>query len=233
MFFSVYKPGQGYWTRVLTAIGAGVLVLASVSWLWSELDGARFHVNREHVANLGSNTITDDPLSNLGIYLPDSNDSADPEAQGVRVQRIDSQSPAKSAGMVSDDRIILVNQQPVTDPTTLISALTGLSANTPIQVTFVRAQSIVLYVQAAVAIVLIAVFGLILWGMLNKPRTVDFMIATEAEMKKVNWPSRQEIIGSTLVVVCGTAFLMVVLFLIDLVFGWLFIEINILDSASP
>jgi len=27
-FFSVYKPGQGYWTRVLTATGAGILVLA-------------------------------------------------------------------------------------------------------------------------------------------------------------------------------------------------------------
>jgi len=33
----VYKPGQGYYTRVGTAIGAGVLILAGAGFLFSEL----------------------------------------------------------------------------------------------------------------------------------------------------------------------------------------------------
>ena len=35
---AIYKPGQGYWTRVMTAVGAGVLVLAGAAWLWAEIE---------------------------------------------------------------------------------------------------------------------------------------------------------------------------------------------------
>ena len=39
----------------------------------------------------------------------------------------------------------------------------------------------------------------------RKPsQTVDFMIATEGEMKKVNWSTRREILGSTWVVIAVT-----------------------------
>ena len=36
---------------------------------------------------------------------------------------------------------------------------------------------------------------------MNKPSNVDFLIATDSEMKKVNWTSRKELIGSTKVVI--------------------------------
>jgi hypothetical protein len=36
MSFAMYKPGQGYWTRVLTAVFAGVLVLAAAAWLYGQ-----------------------------------------------------------------------------------------------------------------------------------------------------------------------------------------------------
>ena len=36
---------------------------------------------------------------------------------------------------------------------------------------------------------------------MNKPANVDFLIATDSEMKKVNWTSRKELIGSTKVVI--------------------------------
>ena len=36
---------------------------------------------------------------------------------------------------------------------------------------------------------------------MNKPTNVDFLIATDSEMKKVNWTSRKELIGSTKVVI--------------------------------
>ncbi|VAX41477.1 hypothetical protein MNBD_PLANCTO03-595, partial [hydrothermal vent metagenome] len=36
MAIGIYKPGHGYWVRVLSAVGAGLLVLATAAWLWGE-----------------------------------------------------------------------------------------------------------------------------------------------------------------------------------------------------
>jgi len=60
-----------------------------------------------------------------------------------------------------------------------------------------------------------------LW-MVNRPKTADFLIATEGEMKKVSWSSRKELIGSTKVVIITTFVLAVVLFTVDLLFVLLF-----------
>ena len=56
----------------------------------------------------------------------------------------------------------------------------------------------------------------------------DFMIATEGEMKKVNWSSKREVIGSTKVVVTFTILLALILFVVDLAFQYLFRFINVL-----
>ena len=97
MAFTLYKPGQGYWTRMLTAVGAGIMILSGVAWMVAQLS--------------------------------------------------------------------LIQSEYTT------------------------------YIQGAVAAVVILVSGGVLWWLLNKPRIVDFMIATEAEMRKVNWPNRRETIG--------------------------------------
>ncbi|MGA2094633.1 MAG: preprotein translocase subunit SecE [Sedimentisphaerales bacterium] len=53
----------------------------------------------------------------------------------------------------------------------------------------------------------------------------DFMIASEGEMKKVNWSSKQEIIVSTVVVISVVVILAVLLGAADFIFqlsvGWL------------
>ena len=136
MALPIYKPGQGYWTRTLSAIGAGTLVLAGAAWLYAKIV---------------------------------------PSFTAV------------------DNRI---------------------------------------YYQAGVATAVILGFGLLIYWLLNKPRIVDFMIAVEAEMKKVNWPSRKEIIGSTWVVICGTLLIAALLFVINFVFGWFFLKINILAPTA-
>lgn len=131
----IHKPGQGYWTRMLSAIGFGTLVLAGVAWLWGRFE-----------AWFDQNTI---------------------------------------------------------------------------------------YWQSGMAVSIIVVFGSILWYVLNKPNIVDFMIATEAEMKKVNWPSRKEIYGSTVVVIGGTLFIAAILTVIDVIFGFGFTQIGILAPTDP
>ena len=82
------------------------------------------------------------------------------------------------------------------------------------------------------AAAIIAGFGALIFYLLNKPNIVDFMIATEAEMKKVNWPSRKEIIGSTIVVISGTLMLAAILFVINMAFGALFQWIGVLEKTT-
>jgi preprotein translocase subunit SecE len=134
MSLAIYKSGQGFWTRVCTAIGAGVLVLAGVVWVCRELEVLR-------------------------------------------------------------------------------------TANK-------------IYIQTAVAVGVIAVFGALIYWILNKPSVADFMIATEAEMRKVNWPTWREISGATWIVICGTFLMALLLWVIDLSFTVIFQKIGIIAGGS-
>jgi preprotein translocase subunit SecE len=135
MAFKIYKPGQGYYTRMISAVSVGVIVLSGVGWLWEKM----------------------------------------PTIDAIPTKQM-------------------------------------------------------LYYQAGMAVSVIAIFGAIVFFLLNKPRIADFMIATEAEMKKVNWPGKKEIIGSTWVVICGTAFIAMLLWCINLGFAFIFTKINLLEG---
>ena len=52
--------------------------------------------------------------------------------------------------------------------------------------------------------------------LVNVPNFADFLISVEAEMNKVSWPSRGELIRSSLVVMFTIFFLATVLFIYDL-----------------
>lgn len=64
-------------------------------------------------------------------------------------------------------------------------------------------------------------FGIVLAGfwigfrLINWPRFADFLIAVEAEMKKVTWPSREEVKRASVVVIVTIAILAISLFLFD------------------
>jgi len=135
MALTIIKSGQGYWTRMLSAIGAGVMLLACLAWAWTELQSA----------------ITEDSTRTM--------------------------------------------------------------------------------VQGIMAGVIVLGGGGVCYWIMNKVRVVDFFIATESEMRKVNWPSRKELIGATWVVIMGTLFLAVVLVLINLFFAWFFGVIGILQTG--
>jgi preprotein translocase subunit SecE len=133
----MYKPGQGYWTRLMTAIGLALLVLMGCNWLWKILGTVQ-----------------------VGTIEP-------------------------------------------------------------------------VYVQASAVFLVMAVVAALGYYLLaSKPSVVDFMIATEGEMKKVNWSTRREIIGSTWVVIALTAFLAVLCFIFDAVFQALFQAMNVLETTT-
>jgi preprotein translocase SecE subunit len=140
-FFTIYKRGQGYWTRMGTALGAALL-------------GALLAYN-------------------LYVWIP-----------------------------------VLVN---------LGSAPEDLARERQLAV--------------GVAAVFLALYALLVWRLTNKPDNVDFLIATDSEMKKVNWTSRRELIGSTKVVIVFMFLIAFFLFAIDIAFSYFFYVIGVLKNS--
>lgn len=83
------------------------------------------------------------------------------------------------------------------------------------------------YVQFGVPVLVLAGLAAVMFLVVNRPRSADFFIATESEMKKVSWSSRKEVFGSTKVVIVTTFLLAAILFLVDFVFATLFRNIGV------
>lgn len=65
------------------------------------------------------------------------------------------------------------------------------------------------------------------YRLVNMPKFADFLIAVEAEMNKVSWPSRAELIRSSLVVIFVIFVLAALLFAYDIIWRFLFELIGI------
>lgn len=132
MSLGIYKPDQGYWTRVISSLSIGIIGLTGSAWLWNQL---------------------------------------------------------------------------------------AVFNNT--------------YAQGASVIAFMAVICLGTYWFYGMNRgTVDFCIATEGEMKKVNWTTRREIFGSTWVVIVLALSTAMFLFLADLIFRELFTLLGVLVGES-
>jgi preprotein translocase subunit SecE len=81
---------------------------------------------------------------------------------------------------------------------------------------------------------LVVLFTLIYVGvaywLMNKPTNVDFLIATDSEMKKVNWTTKKELMGSTKVVIWFMFVMAVMLFFYDLFFQMVFYLLGVLKT---
>jgi preprotein translocase SecE subunit len=148
--FTIYKKGQGYWTRMGTALAVGLLIALTTGFFYQQL-----------------------PPWLTPLFTADN--------------------PTPQQG------------------------LAGAST----------ARTVTLVICAAILIG----FSLLAWRIMNKPSHADFLIATDGEMKKVNWTSRRELIGSTKVVIVFMFFIAFILFGIDIIFGYFFQLINVLDTG--
>jgi preprotein translocase SecE subunit len=132
--FSVYKPGQGYYTRMGTVVGVSIVSLLGILWMWEYMKAWK-----------------------VGGVNP-------------------------------------------------------------------------LYVATAGAIVIGGIVTYLMYYLVFvKPKSVDFLIATEGEMKKVNWSTRREVVGSTAAVIVTAIVIAVFCFGIDRAFFWFFAQIKVLD----
>lgn len=57
-------------------------------------------------------------------------------------------------------------------------------------------------------------------------RFISFLRDVRAELRKVTWPSRNEVYTTTIVVIIATFFFGFYLFFMDLIFSWVFLRIR-------
>jgi preprotein translocase subunit SecE len=87
------------------------------------------------------------------------------------------------------------------------------------------------WMAPALALAISAVVAFAVWYFVGVSRkSVDFLIATESEMKKVTWSSRKEVWGATKVVIGMVVFMAVGLFVVDLAFTYFFSKIGVLKT---
>jgi len=88
------------------------------------------------------------------------------------------------------------------------------------------------YVQAGAAVIFIGVLAVIAYYLIAvHKKVVDFLIATEGEMKKVNWSTRREIMGSTWVVISLTFIVAAIIAFLDAGYSMIFQALKVLETA--
>jgi preprotein translocase SecE subunit len=133
-FFTIYRRGQGKWTRLGTAIASAVIIIATAIFIVNDVRGAAANVISERTA-----------IIIAGVFV-------------------------------------------------------------------IVASLFVFYVQ-------------------NRPKNVTFLVDTDSEMKKVNWTTKQELIGSTKIVIGFMFLLSMMLFIVDIFFGYLFYFLGVLKFS--
>jgi preprotein translocase subunit SecE len=69
------------------------------------------------------------------------------------------------------------------------------------------------------------------YRLVNMPNFADFLIAVEAELNKVSWPTRTELVRSSIVVLVSLLVLASVIFGFDLVWRYIFTWIGIIGKG--
>ena len=73
--------------------------------------------------------------------------------------------------------------------------------------------------QYGVPLLIFAFGAWIAYRLVNVPAFADFLISVEAEMNKVSWPGREELIRASFVVIGVMFFLAAILFVYDFIFS--------------
>ncbi|MBI1189547.1 MAG: preprotein translocase subunit SecE [Tepidisphaera sp.] len=225
--YGLYKWGQGYWVRVLTAAMLGVLFMVAAGWAWAELQAVhlptpKYSMQLEQVsgsaptgANVSLEHAVDGKTDTIGTAIVEQ---FTPE--GKTQGRLVIGKITLNAGSVMED----VNRVEVV-------------GTAPFAATAIRPQGIpvfdLIYLQTG-AVLVVVLTGLVTVYLVagRSPGTVEFLIATDGEMKKVNWSTKQIIMDSTSVVIGATFLIAFLLFLFDSIFSQLATLSGLLGSGN-
>lgn len=227
MAVGLYKPGQGYWTRVLTATGIGILCLATAAWAYRQMTVVADKLPRNvwAVGLQAPSGTAPEPGAQVTLFAIPPAGAHDSESIGTAT--------VKSWDATSTQQLRIDGFQPAkpgVDPSLAGSVQAG-SFHAPVKprsVSGLPAVAPELLSGGAAAVVILIGFVLTYYFCAMKPGSVEFLISTDMEMKKVNWSTKKDIIASTWVVVFAAVALSAALFLIDLGFQQFFKAIGII-----
>lgn len=87
------------------------------------------------------------------------------------------------------------------------------------------------FIELGAVVIIAAGLGVLLFWLVYGGRgSGEFLIATEGEMKKVNWSTRKEVFGSTRVVIVISLMIALILFVVDFLFSSFFRSIGLLKT---
>lgn len=230
MNVGIYKASQGYWVRSLTAVLAGAIFLAAAAWGWNQAGAVQLPAS-SYTLGLGAARGAVPPVGQPVDLMSITKDEAEaPVDIGDAV--IESYAPlSQTAGDLTVGSVVVTASGFDEGDIVGVRAQGGGEAFGA-QVRSRRANPVLplIYVQAGVAGVLILTGAvLVYWFVGINRKSVDFLIATDGEMKKVNWSTRREIINNTQVVVVAAFLIAAILFGIDIVFKQFFSFIGVLE----
>ena len=225
----IHKPGQGYWTRLLSALGFGAIVAAGAMWVFGELETLdlpsdyHFTVETEPEGLSPGSVATlymDDDGDEIGGTAPVKDVFPEPEADGWVVVAGDL-SRAAGANDASTSTVRSLGPQ-------VAQAGSGVAYEITARQSVERVNKEAVKGGAAIGVIVVGAIAILYLCYANR-KTVEFLIATEGEMKKVNWSSRREVLGSTWVVIGVSVAIAVVLLGADVLFSEFFGAIGVLE----
>ena len=214
----------------MTAVLLGMLFCAGAAWLWQQMSAVNLPTPTWAVV---LRPTSDNPLPTVGPGTAVDFQVAGAAAgsfekigSGV-VDKIDAGSGQTQVLTVRDLSGFAAGASP-NDASTLAVATQSFRIETRTGIPIFQLT----YLQAGAAGLMILLgFITIYLYVGRKPAPVEFLIATDGEMRKVNWSTWREIRGSTWVVVFATFMLAAVILVIDLSFQTFFSAIGIFKAS--
>jgi preprotein translocase SecE subunit len=225
----MYKPGQGYWVRVMTATLIAVIALAGAGWMSKQMQLVAEKLPRTVWTMKFATAPATAPTEGQSVTLYAKGTSDAPtgvevgkaevlgyasNAAELRIRNVQMSAAGGDPGNAADGSV-KIGSSP--DVVKITGGLVGEPA--------VRAEVLQ---GLAVAVMLLIGAALAYWATALHQRFVDFLIATDGEMKKVNWSTARDIKMSTLVVIFASLVLSLSLFVVDVSFQWIFTKAGIL-----
>lgn len=224
MAFAIAKPGQGSWTRIMTACLVAVITAATAGFVWQQATLLADKIPKTDWV-LGIRLDSGAPAPGSTVEL-----KSDAGAT-IGTAVIAAFKPAEQTVQVTN---VQMQEGQVLDSAARFSAggptpLAGDLLPTPrLQLPAVEP----IYVQGGMAGVVIIIGAVLAYWLVGiRSRTVDFLVATDFEMKKVNWSTPREILGSTWVVVGACVFIAIAMFVFDFIFQAFFKAIGVLAGV--
>jgi preprotein translocase SecE subunit len=233
MALGIYKPGQGYWMRVLTAAVVGTVFLALAMWAASQAERivAALPVSTYAVGVRATATGTPPASGTRVTILGQPQSSAPAPVIGTAV--VNAYDPDNRLFTLKGVEVSNTNYQATDASRIVVESAAGSAPTYAADVIDTRARPPVepVLVQGIVASIILILGAIVTyWFCAIRPRSVDFLINTDMEMKKVNWSTRKDIIGSTWVVIGSSFIIAAFIFIADFLMQFVFKSIGVLQT---